>query len=53
MASFIYLNLISQKVVEVWKTEKAVCLVIYKTKEIPDLCFSNQTRFDLKIINGI
>ena len=29
------------------------CLEIYETKEIPDLFFSNQTRFDLKSINGI
>ena len=30
------------------------CLfVIYETKEIPDLYFSNQTRFDLKSIKGI
>ena len=34
-------------------TEKTVCLMIYETKEIPDLYFSNQTRFDLKSINGI
>ena len=26
-------------------------LVIYETKEIPDLCFSNQTGFVLKSIN--
>ena len=30
-----------------------VRLEIYETKEIPDLYFSNQTRFDLKSINGI
>ena len=30
-----------------------VCLVIYEAKQIPDLYFSNQTRFDLKSINGI
>ena len=33
--------------------EQTVCLVIYETKEIPDSYFSNQTRFDLKRINGI
>ena len=26
--------------------------MIYETKEIPDLYFSNQTQFDLKSING-
>ena len=26
--------------------------MIYETKEMPDLNFSNQTRFDLKSING-
>ena len=31
---------------------ECVCLMIYETKEMPDLNFSNQTRFDLKSING-
>ena len=33
--------------------KRLVCLVIYETKGIPDLYFSNQTRFNLKNINGI
>ena len=28
------------------------CLMIYETKEMPGLNFSNQARFDLKSING-
>ena len=33
--------------------DQNVSLVIQETKEIPDLYFSNQTRFNLKRINGI
>ena len=53
MASFVYQNLHSQIVVTLWSAEQALCLMIYETKEIPDLYFANQTRFDLKSINGI
>ena len=47
MASFIYQNLNSQVVIKLWNIECNVCLVIYQTKKIPDLYFSNQTPFDL------
>ena len=33
--------------------EKTVCLKIYETEKVPNLYFSNQTQFDLKIITGI
>ena len=46
-------NLNSKIVLKLWNTEQTVCLLIYNTKETPDLYFSNQTRFDLKNINGI
>ena len=42
-----YYNLNSQN------HEALVCLVIYETKEIPNLYLFNQTRFDFKSINGM
>ena len=39
--------------IKLWDTENTVCLEIYETKEIPNLCFSNQIRFDSKSINEI
>ena len=38
---------------QLWNTQQTVCLVIYETKEIPNLYFSNQTPFDLKSVNEI
>ena len=56
MVSLIYQNPNSKIVVKLWNTE--YCLLIYETKELiyetkTNLFFSNQTRFDLKSINGI
>ena len=51
MASFIYQNLNSKIIVKLWwNTEQTACLVIYETKEIPELYFSNQAWFNLKAL---